>query len=113
MTLKLSGYLFTGPFPIDKTIIRANQPPVVFIVIAKGGPGWAPTFRVIDVGYTEESGITFADHPALTQWTAASDSVPGLYFFYTPKSQFSTTDRQKIADDLRQKYNPPDGLVEG
>ena len=62
MTLKLSGYLFTGPFPIDKTIIRANQPPVVFIVIAKGGPGWAPTFRVIDVGYTEDTGIVFADH---------------------------------------------------
>src|SRR5262245_64316334 len=105
MSLKLSGYLFTGPFPIDTTTIRANQQPVVFAIIAKEGPGWAPAFRVVDVGFSEDAGMEFAAHPARPQWTAAGDA-PGVYLFYAPKSQYSIEDRRRIADEVRQKYDP-------
>jgi hypothetical protein len=113
MSLKLAGQLFTGPFPIDATIIRANQQPVVFAVIAKGGPGWAPVFRVIDVGYSEDSGLDFSNHAQKQQWIAASDGVPDLYFLYMPKSQYSIADRWRIAEDIRRRYDPPHGLVQG
>lgn len=113
MSLKLSGYLFTGPFPIDATNIRANQHPVVFAIIAKAGPGWAPTFRVIDVGCSNDSGITFADHLARPEWEAAAGSVPNLYLLYTPRSKYSVEDRRRIADEITRKYNPPNGLVDG
>jgi hypothetical protein len=112
MSLKLSGYLFTGPFPIDSTSVRANQQPVVFAIIAKGGPGWAPTFRVIDVGFSEDSGVTFADHPARRQWDAASGGVASVYLFYAPKSEYSIDDRRKIASALHAAYDPPNGLVQ-
>ena len=111
MSLKLCGYLFTGPFPLDTTI-RANQQPAVFAVIDKGGPAWAPIFRVIDVGFSEESGIVFADHPSRAQWTAASGRVLGIYLFYAARSQYSMEDRKRIASEVRQKYDPPNGIVE-
>jgi hypothetical protein len=111
MSLKLAGQLFTGPFPIDATIIRANQQPVVFAVITKGGPEWAPIFRVIDVGYSEDSGLDFSDHPQKPRWIAASDGVLDLYFLNMPKSLFSVADRQRIAEEIRRRYDPPHGLV--
>src|SRR5438445_142247 len=63
MSLKLAGLLFTGPFGIDGTEVRANQVPVVYAVIAKGGPPWAPAFRVIDVGAGPDQGVRFDNHP--------------------------------------------------
>ena len=78
MSLKLSGYLFTGPFPIA-TVIRANQHPVVFAIIDKSGPGWAPTFRVVDVGFSEDSGVDFVAHPARSSWNTSGDGELSLY----------------------------------
>jgi hypothetical protein len=112
MALKLAGHLFTGPFPIDTTIVRANQQPVVFAVIAKGGPGWAPTFRVIDVGSSEDAGIDFPNHPARSQWNISSGDVPSVYLLYLPRSQYSNADRCQIADEIRRKYDPPKGMIE-
>jgi hypothetical protein len=111
MSLKLSGYLFTGPFPIATTV-RANQHPVVFAVIEKSGPGWSPRFRVLDVGFSEDSGIDFATHPARSNWNA-SGSDPSIYLFYAPRSQCALSERQKIAEEVRQKYDPPNGVVAG
>lgn len=113
MSLKLSGYLFTGPFPIVGTTVRANQRPVVFAIIAKDGPGWAPTFRVVDVGFSEDAGISFADHPAAAQWLAAGNPAPTAYLFYAPRSEYSIEDRRKIADEVRLQYDPPNGMVAG
>ena len=56
MSLKLADHLFTGPFAIDTTEVRANQPPVVYAIVAKGGPGWAPVFRVVDIGASSDEG---------------------------------------------------------
>ena len=56
MSLKLADHLFTGPFAIDTTEVRANQPPVVYAIVAKGGPAWAPVFRVVDIGASSDDG---------------------------------------------------------
>src|SRR5262249_22939076 len=68
MSLKLAGLLFTGPFEIDTTEVRANQVPVVYAVIAKGGPSWAPVFRVVDVGAGSDQGVRFDIHPCRGDW---------------------------------------------
>jgi hypothetical protein len=112
MSLKLSGYLFTGPFPISTTI-RANQHPVVFAIIEKSGPGWAPTFRVLDVGFSEDSGVSFAAYPARSSWNTSGDGEPSLYLFDAPRSKFTLSERQHIADKIRQRYDPPNDVVAG
>ena len=48
-------------FPIDTTEVRSNQAPVVYAIIAKGGEAWAPTFRVVDIGFSEDAGVRFAE----------------------------------------------------
>jgi hypothetical protein len=115
MALKLDGHLFTGPFPIETTQVRANQAPVVFAVIAKEGEAFAPSFRVIDIGFSEDQGLRFADHPRRGAWAEAAggEAKLGIYLFYAPKSEYGLVDRQRLAAELTQKYDPPRGLVEG
>jgi hypothetical protein len=112
MALKLAGRLFTGPFPIDTTEVRGNQSPVVYAIIAKEGPPWAPAFRVIDVGFSEDAGIRFADLSNRAAWTCESASQISVYLFYAPRSEFSLEDRQQMTRLLREVYKPPNGLVE-
>jgi hypothetical protein len=112
MSLKLAGYLFTGPFPIDTTAIRPNQTPVVYAVIAKGGPSWAPVFRVVDVGATPDDGLRFDEYPRRVDWTGGPEESLGLYLLYMKRSEYSAADRQSIASQLRQQYDPPRGLIE-
>ena len=71
----LAGHLFTGPFAIDTTEVRANQVPVVYAIIAKGGQSWAPVFRVVDVGAGADDGIRFTDHPRRREWAGALGQV--------------------------------------
>jgi hypothetical protein len=111
MSLKLSGYLFTGPFPVATTEIRANQVPVVFAIVAKGGQSWAPTFRVIDVGTSPDEGLRFADHHRSKDWKPQVGETVGVYLFYTARSQHTVADRERIAEVLRREYNPPGGFV--
>ena len=115
MALKLGGHLFTGPFSIETTQVRANQPPVVFAIIAKEGEAWSPAFRVIDIGFSEDQGLHFAEHPRRAKWgeAAGGETGLGIYLFYAPKSDYSLADRQRLAAELTQKYDPPRGLVEG
>lgn len=112
MALKLSGYLFTGPFPIGTTEIRSNQAPVVYAIIAKGGEPWAPSFRVIDIGFSEDKGLRFADLPNQAQWVELYGRQTSVYLFYAPKSEYSTDLRRALAESLRQKYDPPNGFAE-
>ena len=111
MSLKLADYLFTGPFAIDTTEVRANQPPVVYAIIAKGGPAWAPIFRVVDIGAGPDQGLRFADHPRRGAWTAEAGETVRIYLFYLPRSKFRTADRERIAAQLRSQYDPPRGVV--
>jgi hypothetical protein len=111
MSLKLAGRLFTGPFPLDSTEVRANQSPVIFAVIAKGGKPWAPVFRVVDIDASPDAGVRLADHPRHATWTIDAGESIGVYLFYAPRSEFSATERKRIADELRCQYNPPRGLL--
>ena len=112
MSLKLAGHLFTGPFAIDTTEVRANQVPVVYAVIAKGGRSWAPVFRVVDVGSSPEQGVRFAEHPGRADWVGAPGESLAVYLFYARRSQYSAADREHIVGELRRKYDPPKGFVE-
>jgi hypothetical protein len=113
MALKLRGHLFTGPFPIDTTEVRSNQAPVVYAIIAKGGDPWAPTFRIIDIGFSEDDGLRFADLPSRESWSAAGDGQLSVYLFYAPRSEYSLEQRRTMAEELRAKYEPPNGFAEG
>jgi hypothetical protein len=112
MALKLAGYLFTGPFAIETTAVRSNQAPVVYAIIAKGGQPWAPSFRVVDVGFSEDSGLSFGDHPRLADWIATGGKQIGVYLFYAPRSEYSVAARERIASEVRNKYEPPNDLVD-
>lgn len=111
MSLKLAEHLFTGPFAIETTEVRANQSPVVYAIVAKGGPAWAPHFRIVDIGASPDEGLRFAEHPRRGEWTAADGESLGVYLFYAPRSKVSAAERERIAADLRTKYDPPRGIV--
>lgn len=112
MALKLAGHLFTGPFPVETTEIRSNQAPVVYAIIAKGGEPWAPTFRVVDIGYSADAGVRFADLPDREVWTAQGGAQIGVYLFYAPRSEYSVEQRRAMAESLRRAYDPPNGFAE-
>jgi hypothetical protein len=112
MALKLSGHLFTGPFPIETTEIRSNQAPVVYAIIAKGGEPWAPTFRVIDIGFSEDAGVRFSDLPERARWREQGGGQLGVYLFYAPRSEYSLEQRRSMAQRLRQAHDPPNGFAE-
>jgi hypothetical protein len=111
MSLKLGGHLFTGPFTIDTAEIRANQIPAVYAIIARGGPSWAPVFRVVDVQASPDQGLRFADHPSRSNWTGEANESLAIYLLNLPRSEFRTADRERIAQQLRQHYSPPKGFV--
>jgi hypothetical protein len=112
MSLKLGGgHLFTGPFPIETTAVRANKVPVVYAIVAKGGQSWAPAFRVIDIGASPDEGIDLAKHPSRLQWQAATGEVLGVYLLYLPRSEHSQADRERLARELLALYQPPNNLV--
>jgi len=111
MSLKLADYLFTGPFAIDTTEVRANQAPVVYAIIAKGGPAWAPRFRVVDIGASSDHGLRFADHPCRGAWVVEAGETIGVYVLNLPRSKFTAADRERIAVQLRNQYDPPRGIV--
>jgi hypothetical protein len=112
MALKLAGRLFTGPFPIDTTEVRGNQAPVVYAIIAKQGEPWAPSFRVVDIGYSEESGVRFSEMPNRSSWSAQDGAQVGVYLFYAPRSEYSLEQRRALTEELRQTYDPPNGFAE-
>lgn len=111
MSLTLLGRLFTGPFPIESTEIRANQSPVVFAIIAKGGKPWAPVFRVVDIDASPDVGLRLAEHPRRATWMIGPSETIGAYLFYAPRSEFNASERQSIADELRRQYDPPRGSL--
>ena len=112
MSLKLAGHLFTGPFAIDTTEVRANQVPVVYAVVAKGGPSWAPVFRVVDVGASPDEGVRFDDHPRRPDWKGEAGESVHYRVVDAPRSEFTAGDRERIAEELRQRYDPPRGFID-
>lgn len=111
MSLKLGGHLFTGPFPLETSEVRANQVPVIFAIVAKGGKPWAPEFRVIDIDASPDSGIKLIEHPRCVRWIASEDETVGVYLFNTPRSQYTTVSRQQMARELQIRYQSPNDRV--
>jgi hypothetical protein len=112
MALKIAGHLFTGPLKLTETRIRANQIPVVYAIICKFGQPWDPRFRLIDVGESGGQNLDFSTHARLSEWETASDGELSVYFLYmSTKDGYSAEDRQRIADQLRQQYDPPKGVM--
>src|SRR5690242_5309231 len=109
MSVKLAGHLFTGPFSVDATEVRANNVPVVYAIIAKGGQAWAPTFRLVDIGASPDQGIRFADHPQRGAWEASPGEAISVYLMNMPRGKHSAEDRERLADEIRRQYDPPRG----
>lgn len=113
MSLKIGDHLFTGPFQVDKTRVRANHPPAVYAIICKGGQPWDPTFRLLDVGETGENGIVFAEHERLAQWEADNDGELCVYLLQRESNdRFDLEARESLVEDLRTRYDPPQGMVQ-
>ncbi len=112
MAIKLSGFLFTGPFPIDSTEVRSNQSPVVYAIIVKAGEPWSPSFRVIDVGCSEDKSLRFSDLLNRDQWAEQYGKQASVYLFYASRSEYSADQRRAMAASLRQMYDPPNGFAE-
>ena len=68
MSLKLGGYLFYGPFAVDKVSIRKNQKPVLVALVSREGEPWNPIQRLITTLFSGEEGFTLAQHPDAAQW---------------------------------------------
>jgi len=76
------------------------------------GPPRALVFRVVDVGAGPDQGVQFGSHPPRRNWQGQAGESVGIYLFYAPRSEFTAGDRERIAEDLRQRYDPPRGFVD-
>ena len=74
MGLKIGGYLFSGPFDIEKAVIRKHQKPVIFVIISREGQPWDPEFRIVDIDASGPEGINFANEPRREGWDSGTIS---------------------------------------
>jgi hypothetical protein len=94
MSLKIKDFLLSGPFEIERASVRANQDPVVYVVVEKHGQPWDPKFRCRAIGETGEQGLKFADHPDRAAWTAGASGPVGLYFMTCPRGEGFTAGKR-------------------
>ncbi|MBM3512434.1 MAG: hypothetical protein FJX59_01820 [Alphaproteobacteria bacterium] len=100
MSLKIRDYLLTGPFELEKSVVRANQDPCVYVIVEKYGEPWDPKFRFVAVGDSGATGLKFAEHPDLPRWKAAG--AVSLYYHPCPRSSGLTDkDRNRIVAEIR------------
>jgi len=107
MSLKIKGYLFTGPFPIEKTSRRANQAETVFAVVRKGGSSWDPVFELLDLDRTGSGGVVFADHPRAGAWRGGAGAAASIYLLDTTTQPEAAADLDQVVTDIRALYAPP------
>jgi hypothetical protein len=112
MSLKISDYLFTGPFELRNSRRRSNHPPVVFAAVSRGGEPWNPTFRLISVGDTEGIETDFAALSEQEAWTDFCHAEPQIYFLDTiPEETDSAEARASIVSRIRNELKPPYGDI--
>jgi hypothetical protein len=107
MSLKIQGYLFTGPFPIEKTNRRANQAETVFAVVQKGGSSWDPVFQLLDLGRTGRTGVVFAEHPRVGAWRAVEGTPASIYLLDTTTQPEAAADMDKVVAEILATYALP------
>jgi hypothetical protein len=105
MGLKIANHLFYGPFPLDTVTVRANQAPVVFAVVCKGGEPWLPTFRLVDIGASPDDGFVLAQHPRRPEWEAADGELQ-VYLLDIPRKQGDAHYRSRLAEEIRTALAP-------
>lgn len=107
MSLMIGKYLFTGPFEVEKCLVRKNQAAVVFTIVCRGGEPWNPTFTAIAFGESGEEGIVFADHPDRVLWEANSDGELGIYLLTEIELETrGSRSRQAVVAELETAYPP-------
>jgi hypothetical protein len=114
MSLTIAGGLFTGPFPLDKAAVRANQDPAIYAIVVKQGQAWDPRFHLLDVGETGEAGMIFARHPARARWEAvAAGRAPMVYFHAMSRAEADAAAREGVLTRLRDAYPEPNLVIRG
>jgi hypothetical protein len=112
MGLKIGGYLFSGPFDIEKAAIRKHQKPVVFTIISREGQPWDPVFRIIDIDASGPDGVKFADDPRRAEWDKQGSGEIGVYYYEFEDREDNTPERRdEIVSKLRKEFPPPDSVV--
>lgn len=112
MGLKIANYLFTGPFPLEKAVVRRNHEPAVFAIISKEGEPWNPMFRVLELGETGDDGVVFRDHAAHDHWLETSAGRAAVYLYTMPRRDgLVAADRLKVIENIKATCAPPDGVV--
>jgi hypothetical protein len=106
MSLKIADHLFYGPFPVDSVTVRANQAPVVFAIVCKGGEPWLPTFRLVDIDHSGDDGVVVAQHPRRRDWDAANDGELQAYLLDVPRKQGDAQHRRMLAEAIRAALAP-------
>jgi hypothetical protein len=107
MTIKISGYLFTGPFQVATARRRVNQPESVFAIVQKAGLAWDPIFRLLDLGRTGTRGIVFAEHPRADAWREPDGTPASIYLLDTATQPEAAIDLDKVVNDILAGYTPP------
>jgi len=110
MSIKINGYLFTGPFPLPTTSRRANQAESVFAIVQKTGPAWDPVFRLLDLGRTGNKGVVFAEHPRADEWRGAEGTPVSVYLLDTTTQPEAAVDLDKVVNEILANYTPPAAL---
>ena len=112
MSLKIGCYLFTGPFSIEKAVVRKNKAAAVFAIVSRSGNSWDPCFRALDFGESGESGMTFSTHPDRTKWEAKNDGELGIYLLNENELDVSgEKNRKLIVKDLSKHFLQPDTFI--
>jgi len=107
MSIKIKGYLFTGPLPVEKTSRGANKPETVFAIVQKAGPSFAPSFHLLDLGRTGPQGVVFAQHPRAASWRVAEGEPAGIYLLDTTTQPEAAADLDKVVAEILAIYTPP------
>ena len=111
MSLKIADHLFYGPFPVDTVTVRANQTPVVFAIVCKGGEPWLPTFRLVDIDCSPDEGVVLAQHPRRREWDRANDGELQVYLLDVPRKQGDAQYRRQLAGEIRSALAPSGGDI--
>lgn len=112
MALKIAGYLFTGPYEIEKTIVRRNHAPVVYAILSKEGPPWDPIFRVIEVGASGDDGISFSSDQRRDSWKIAAKGQLCLYLMPLEGSDGKDPAiRKQLATEISKVYVAPNDII--
>jgi len=107
MSIKIKGYLFTGPLPIEKTSRPANKAETVFAVVQKAGPSFDPSFWLLDLDRTGAAGVVFAQHPRAASWRATEGAPAGIYLLDTTTQPEAAADLDKVVAEILASYTPP------